>query len=324
MIRSVLNRIVVVAYVLWWTIGGVGAAPYPERPVRIIVPYAAGGGTDIIARILAERMSATLGQNVLVENKPGATGTIAAEYVAKAPADGYTLFMATTSILTVAPHLREGLRYSPQVDFDPVTLVVHQPFFLIASAEFPASTVGELVAQAKSKPGTLTYASFGSGSPPHLGGELLESATGTDMVHVPYKGGAPALVDLLGNRVSVMFIDAPPIVQHVAAGKIKVLGVSTAARTSLMPNVPTVGETVPGFNFSAWFGLVAPKGTPADVIARLSSVVTTILSDDDVKKRMAALGSDVAADGPDAFAKLIASENAKWRSLIKANAIKAD
>lgn len=324
MIRRLIGLVAVAVSSMALSIGGARAAPYPERPVRIIVPYAAGGGTDIIARILADRMTTALGQNVLVENKPGATGTIAAEYVAKSPADGYTLLMATTSILTVTHHLREGLRYAPQTDFQPVTLVVHQPFFLIASAEFPASNVSELVAQAKSRPGTLTYASFGSGSPPHLGGELLKAATGVDMVHVPYKGGAPALVDLVGNRVSVMFVDAPPIVQHLASGKVKVLGVSTAVRTSLMPNVPTVGETVPGFNFSAWFGLVAPKGTPSDVIERLSSVATKILADEEVKQRMATLGSDVAAEGPAAFAKLIASENEKWRSLIKANAIKID
>ncbi|MBN9463175.1 MAG: tripartite tricarboxylate transporter substrate binding protein [Burkholderiales bacterium] len=303
---------------------GAAAATYPDRPVRIIVPYAAGGGTDIIARILAERMAGPLGQSVVVENKPGATGTIAAEYVAKSPADGYTLLMANTSVLTVTPHLREGLRYSPLADFEPVTLVVHQPFFLVTAAEFPASNVRELIALAKAKPGSLTYASFGPGSPPHIGGELLASATGIEMVHVPYKGGAPALVDLVGNRVSMMFVDAPPIVQHVASGKVKVLGVSTSSRTSLMPDVPAVAETVPGFSFSAWFGLVVPKGTPHDVIARLSSVVTKILADEDVRKRMAALGSDAAGEGPEAFARLIASESEKWKSLIKAKGIKAD
>lgn len=303
---------------------GAAAATYPDRPVRIIVPYAAGGGTDIIARILAERMSGPLGQSVMVENKPGATGTIAAEYVAKSPADGYTLLMANTSVLTVTPHLREGLRYSPLTDFEPVTLVVHQPFFLVTAAEFSASNVGELIALAKAKPGSLTYASFGPGSPPHIGGELLASATGIEMVHVPYKGGAPALVDLVGNRVSMMFVDAPPIIQHVASGKVKILGVSTSSRTSLMPDVPAVAETVPGFSFSAWFGLVVPKGTPQDVIARLSSVVTTILADEDVRQRMAALGSDTAGEGPAAFARLIADESEKWKALIKAKGIKAD
>lgn len=323
MIHGLLVRIAL-AISLAVPAGGAAAATYPDRPVRIIVPYAAGGGTDIIARILAERMAGPLGQSVVVENKPGATGTIAAEYVAKSPADGYTLLMANTSVLTVTPHLREGLRYSPLADFEPVTLVVHQPFFLIAAAEFPPSNVGELIALAKAKPGSLTYASFGPGSPPHIGGELLASATRIEMVHVPYKGGAPALVDLVGNRVSMMFIDAPPIVQHVASGKVKVLGVSTASRTSLMPDVPAVAETVPGFSFSAWFGLVVPKGTPHDVVARLSSVVTKILADEDVRKRMAALGSDTAGEGPEAFARLIASESEKWKSLIKAKGIKAD
>lgn len=323
MIHGLLVRIAL-AMSLAVLAGGAAAATYPDRPVRIIVPYAAGGGTDIIARILAERMAGPLGQSVVVENKPGATGTIAAEYVAKSPADGYTLLMANTSVLTVTPHLREGLRYSPLTDFEPVTLVVHQPFFLVTAAEFPASNVRELIALAKARPGSLTYASFGPGSPPHIGGELLASATGIEMVHVPYKGGAPALVDLVGNRVSMMFVDAPPIVQHVASGKVKVLGVSTSSRTSLMPDVPAVAETVPGFSFSAWFGLVVPKGTPHDVIARLSSVVTKILADEDVRKRMAALGSDAAGEGPEAFARLIASESEKWKSLIKAKGIKAD
>lgn len=324
MIRRLLARILLAASATGLVTSPVAAAPWPDRPIRLVVPYAAGGGTDIIARILADRMTVALGQNVIVENKPGATGTIAAEHVAKSPADGYTLFMATTSILTVAPHLRDGLRYSPLNDFEPVTLVVYQPFFLVTSADSPASTVNDLVSLAKAKPGTLTYASFGSGSPPHLGGELLESATGTDMVHVPYKGGAPALVDLLGNRVTAMFIDAPPIVQHVASGKVKVLAVSTAARTSLMPNVPTVAETVPGFEFSAWFGLVVPKGTPRDVITRLSAVVTGILADEEVKQRMAGLGSDAGSEGPEAFARLISRENDKWKSLIRANGIRID
>lgn len=323
MIHGLLIRIAL-ATSLIGAVSGATAATYPDRPVRIIVPYAAGGGTDIIARILAERMAGPLGQSVVVENRPGATGTIAAEYVAKSPADGYTLFIATTSILTVAPHLRAGLRYSPLSDFEPVSLVVHQPFFLVASADLPATNVRELIALAKSKPGSITYASFGPGSPPHIGGELLASATGIDMVHVPYKGGAPALVDLVGNRVSMMFIDAPPIIPQVTSGKVKVLGVSTLRRTSLMPDVPAVAETVPGFNFSAWFGLVAPKGTPQDVIARLSSVVTAILADGDVRKRMADLGSEAGSEGPEAFAKFILSESEKWRSLIKVKGIKAE
>ncbi len=324
MIRRLFARIVLAASAMGLVTADVIAASWPERPIRLIVPYAAGGGTDIIARLLADRMTAELGQNVIVENKPGATGTIAAEQAARSPADGYTLFMAATSILTITPHLRSGLKYAPLTDFEPVTLVVYQPFFLAASADFPVSTVSELISLAKAKPGTLTYASFGAGSPPHLGGELLKAATGADMVHVPYKGGAPALVDLLGGRVSFMFIDAPPIVQHLASGKIKVLGVSTVARTPLMPNVPSVAEAVPGFDFSAWFGLVVPTGTPPDVIKRLNTVVSGILANADVKKRIAGLGSDAAGEGPEAFAKLIASENEKWRALIKANGIRID
>ncbi|MBI3375114.1 MAG: tripartite tricarboxylate transporter substrate binding protein [Betaproteobacteria bacterium] len=300
------------------------AQVYPSRPIRMVVPYTAGGGVDIVARILAPRMSEILGQQVIVENRTGATGIIAAEYVAKSAADGHTLLVATTSMLTVQPTARQDLPYNPAKDFRPVTMLVFQPFLLIAGSAFPANTVKELLSLAQARPGGLSYASFGNGSPPHLGTELLKLATGIDMVHVPYKGGAPALPDMIGGRLSAMFIDMPPVMQHIKAGRLKVLGVSTPERTALMPDVPTVAETVPNFGFSAWFGVVAPAGTSTQVIAKLSTAIDHVLATPEVKEQLAGIGCDAAGKGPDDFSALIVSETEKWKKVIKAIGLKLE
>lgn len=300
------------------------AQGFPSKPVRMVVPYTAGGGVDIVARIVAPRMSEILGQQVVVENRTGATGIIAAEHVAKSPADGHTLLVATTSMLTVQPSARQDLPYNPAKDFRPVTVLVFQPFVLIAGSAFPANSVKELLSLAQSRPGQLSYASFGNGSPPHLGTELLKLATGIDMVHVPYKGGAPALPDLIGGRLSAMFIDMPPVMQHIKAGRLKVLAVSTPERTPLMPEVPTVGETVPNFAFSAWFGVVAPAGTSTPVIAKLSAAIDKVLAVPEVKEQLAGIGCDAVGKGPDDFSALMATETEKWRKVIKAIGLKLE
>lgn len=318
----------------WWVVccmalGAVlpQAAPaqsYPSRPVRMVVPFTAGGGVDIVARLLAPRMSEILGYQVIVENRTGATGIIAAEHVAKSVADGHTLFVATTSILTVQPNARQDLPYNPVKDFRPVTVLVFQPFVLVAGAATPANSVKELVELAQARPGQLSYASFGNGSPPHLGTELLKLATGIDMVHVPYKGGAPALPDLISGRLAVMFIDVPPVVQHIKAGRLKVLGVSTPVRTPLLPDVPAVAETVPHFGFSAWFGVVAPAATPTPVISKLSATIDKILATPEVREQLSAIGCDAVGKGPDDFSALIAAETEKWKKVVKAIGLKLD
>ncbi|MGE4338701.1 MAG: Bug family tripartite tricarboxylate transporter substrate binding protein [Pigmentiphaga sp.] len=299
-------------------------AAWPERPIRLIVPYAAGGGTDTISRILAERMSLDLGQAVIVENRPGATGTIAANSVASANPDGYTLLMATTSMLTVTPHIRKDLPYDPQRDLVPISLVARQPFFLVSEQQWPLSNVEDLGRMAAVSPEGVTYASFGTGSPPHLGAELLKRLAGFNLVHVPYKGGSPAIMDLLAGRVQVMFVDAPPIVSHVATGKIKVLAVSTQERSELMPEVPAVAETIPGFDFSPWFGIVAPAGVPANVVDKLQRSIADILHDPAVRQRMAELGTEALGSTTAEFADYIVAENAKWKELVEMSNISGE
>ncbi|MCC7168492.1 MAG: tripartite tricarboxylate transporter substrate binding protein [Rhodospirillales bacterium] len=300
------------------------AQTYPTKPVRIIVPYPPGGGNDIVARALGQKLTESLGQNVLVENKPGGGTLIGAEAAAKAPPDGYTLFVGTIATMAINPSLYKEMPYHPVKDFAPIIHLVNYHMILVAHPDLPVKSVAELIAHAKANPGKLSYASFGSGSTPHLGTELLKTMTGIDMVHIPYKGGAPAIADLVGGQVPVMFIDTPPALTHIKAGKMRALAVSPAQRTALMPDLPTVGETVPGFGFTSWAGLYATAGTPVEVVTRLNGEINRILKLPDIHEQLSKLGADPVGGTPKDLADWMAAETTKWAKVVKDSGAKLD
>lgn len=300
------------------------AQAYPTKPVRIIVPYPASGGNDIIARAIGQRLQERLGQPVLVENKPGGGTLIGAEAAARSPADGHTLFVGTIATMSINPSLYKEMPYDPAKDFAPVIHLVNYHMILVTHPSLPAQSVGELVAHAKANPGKVSYASFGNGSTPHLGTELLKTMTGIDMVHIPYKGGAPALQDLLGGQVGMMFIDAPPSIGHIGAGKIRALAVASPQRTSLLPNLPTVGETVPGFGFTSWAGLFTNAGTPPEIVKKLNAEIGAILKLPEMQEQFAKLGADPVGGAPEALGEWMRQETARWGKVVKDSGAKLD
>lgn len=290
--------------------------PYPTKAVRFIVPFAPGGATDLLARIIGEKLAASLGQPFVVENRPGAATQIGAQLVARSEPDGYTLLMATSTTLAINASLYSKLQYDPVKDFAPISLVVTQPFVLLVNPQLPVQSVQDLIALAKSKAGQLTYASAGSGSFAHLTMALLQSMTGIDVVHVPYKGSAPALVELMGGQVSMMFDNTA--LNLVKAGKLRALGVSTRNRLAVMPDVPTLSEAgVPGYDMAAWQGVVAAAGTPRPVIDKLNAEIVRLLRLADVQARLAADGWSVTTSSPDRFAAYIASEIGRYAKIVK-------
>jgi tripartite-type tricarboxylate transporter receptor subunit TctC len=305
-------------------IGAAAAQPYPAKPIRLVVPFAPGGGTDNLARIFLPRMSESLGQQIVIDNRPGAGGNIGVEIVAKAPADGYTLLMVDTSF-TVNPNLFPKLPFDTLKDFAPVTLLAAAPVILVAHPSVPANTVQELVALAKAKPGTLNYASGGNGASTHLGGELFRMVAGIDIVHIPYKGTGPAMQDLLGGHVSVMFSGISSAKPQAEAGKLRALAVTGAARNSAMPEVPTFAEAGLGaVDAGTFWGMLAPAGTPPPIIERLHAEAAKALALPDIRERIAALGYDAIAGSPAAYADNIRAEIDKWGKVIKTAGIKVD
>lgn len=298
-------------------------AAYPDHPIRIVVPVAPGGVTDVVTRVVASQLQQSVGQPVIVENRAGGSGIPAAESVARAKADGYTLFMGTIGTLTVNPSVFPNLSYDPLKDFVPVTLVASAPTVLVVNPSVPAGSVGELIAYAKANPGALNYASFGNATSPHLAGELFKSLAGVEMVHIPYKGGGPAMTDLLGGRVQMMFDNIITSLPHIKEGKLRPLAVTAATRSKLMPNVPTMAEAgLPGQEVSGWVGLVAPAGTPREIIARLSSEIARILHDRDTQSKI--VGADAVGSTPEELGSFMRSETAKWSRLVKEANIRAD
>jgi tripartite-type tricarboxylate transporter receptor subunit TctC len=302
------------------------AQVYPSRPVRLIVPFPAGGSADLIGRTLAKKMSEGLGQQVLVENRAGAGGTIGAGAVAKSPADGYTLGLGTVSTLAMAPVVRANPPYDSLAAFAPVSLVASAPFILVVNASVPAGSLAELVALAKSKPGGLNFASIGDGTLQHFTGESFKSLAGIDIVHVPYKGVAPALVDLLAGQVQIGFdILASFQLQNLQSGRLRALAVLGPARVAQLPSVPTAAEAgLPGLAATAWFGLIAPKGAPAEALARLNAEVRKAVASAELREAIATQGLEPAADSPEEFAELIGKEMARWAQLVKATGFKAE
>lgn len=300
------------------------AQAYPARPVRIVVPYAAGGAVDIIARIVGQPLSEELKQPVIVDNRPGASANIGMELAARAAPDGYVLLMASNGLATNMT-LFPNLAFDGRRDFAPIARVGFAPLVIVVPAASPARSLKELIAQAKAEPGKLTYASAGNGSSGHLAGELLKSSAKIDVLHIPYKGGAPALTDLLGERISFMPINPVEVIAHVRSGRLRALAVGSDKRVPLLPDVPTVAEAgLPGFEATVWWGLVAPAGTPREVVARLNAETNKALADAAIVNKLAELGVVINAGTPQQFAGFIQAQTELWSGVIKAAGIKPD
>lgn len=305
--------------------GSAAAQAFPDKPIKLIVPYAPGGGTDISARAIAKHVSEGLKQPVVIENRPGAGTTLGTAAVAKAPADGYTLIYGSVTH-TIAPALYgDRLQYDAVKDFTPITQIATFPFVVVARPSLNVSTVKELVAAAKAKPGKLNYASVGNGTGTHLSGEMFKQLSGADIVHVPYNGSGPALVALLGGQVDIAISDTPPAMQHIKAGTLRPLAVTTAKRASALADVPTLAEAgVPGFEFTSWWGVIGPAGIPAPVVKRLNEEFAKALQQPDVKAALASFAADPVGSAPDDFARVIRSEVAKYDKVVKSAHIKVD
>jgi len=316
-----LNRRAIVLALSALLFGGSATAQdYPSRPVKIVVPYPAGGSNDIIARILAQKLNERIGQPFLIENRGGAGGNIGADAVATSEPDGYTLLLTAPPPLTINAALYKNLPYDPAKAFAPVALLASVPIVLAVNPSLAANNVGELIALAKAKPGTLNFGSSGNGSTNHLAGELLKSMAGIDIVHLPYRGAAPAMNDLIAGHIPMMFDNIPAVLPQVQAKTIRAIAVAGAKRATALPDAPTVAESgVPGFEASAWFGLVAPAKTPVPVLAKLESEVEAILKMPDVQKRFTELGAEPGNISGAAFGKFLADETAKWTKIIQAS-----
>ena len=297
------------------------AQAYPTRPVHIIVGYAPGGATDIMARLVGQWLSERLGQQFVIENRPGAGSNIAAEAVVRAPADGYTLLLVGVSNAINAT-LYDRLNFNFIRDIAPVAGIIRDTYVMVVNPSFPAKTVPEFVAYAKADPGRINFGSAGIGSPNHVTGELFKIMTGVNLMHVPYRGIALALSDLLGGQVQVAFASMPSSIEFVRAGRLRALAVTTATRSEVLPDVPTVGEFVPGYEASAWYGIGAPKATPAEIVDKLNKEVNAALHDPKMKVRFADLGGEPLPGSPAELAKLIADETEKWAKVIKFAGIK--
>lgn len=301
------------------------AQSYPTKPVKIIAGFPPGGAADLLARVMADKLSAAMGQPFVVENRPGAGGTIGADAVAKASPDGYTLLLGVTASQTIAPSIYKSLPYDSAKDFKPVALVATIPVALVVNPSVPAQTARELVAVAKAAPAPMQFASSGSGAIPHLAGELFQLSQGVKLQHVAYKGAALAMSDLLSGRVQLMFDNLPTVLAHIRSGKLRALGVAGNNRARALPDLPTLAEAgVPGVEVGSWFGVLAPAGTPDAIVALLAREIAKAVHADDAKARMDAMGAEPAFLGPEDFSKLIRAETGKWAKLVKATGAQAD
>lgn len=298
------------------------AQSYPARPVRIVVGFSAGGPQDILARLMGQWLSERLGQPFIIENRPGAGGNIATEAVVRAPPDGYTLLLVGPPNVINAT-LYDKLNYDFIRDVTPVASLIQGPLVMVVHPSVPAKTVAEFIAYAKANPGNVNMASSGNGTSPHIAGELFKMMTGIDMVHVPYRGAGPALTDLLGGQVQVMFTATPASIAYIRDGKLRALAVTTATRAEALPDIPTIGEFVPGYEASGWQGIGAPRNTPSDIVGKLNRETNIALTDPKMKARLADLGGTPLAGSPADFGKLIAEETEKWGNVVRVANIKA-
>ena len=296
---------------------GAASAEYPDHPIRFIVPQAAGSATDNVARILASVIGPELGQAVIVDDRPGGALTLGLDLVAKSPPDGYTIGMGPIGALAITRHMVAKLPYDIERDFQPIALVARGHLMLAVSPQLPVTSVAELIAYAKDHPGKLSNASSSNGSPGHVGGELFKFMTGVQIVHVPYRGGAPAITDLIAGHVDLMFESLQSIVQQARAGKVRALGVSGASRSPAFPDLPTIGETVPGYLAPTWTGVIAPSGVPRPIVDKLNAAINKALVSDSFKEKFKAIGDEPAGGTPEEFAATIKADSAKWQDVIK-------
>jgi tripartite-type tricarboxylate transporter receptor subunit TctC len=300
-------------------------AAYPERPIRLMLPFPPGGPSDIVGRMIAQKLGESLGQQVVVDNRGGAAGTIACEIAKLAAPDGYTLLQATVGTMSINPGLYKNLPYDPLRDFAPISLMTETPYLLVVNPKVPANTVKELVALAKSQPGKINFASGGVGTGNHFSGELFKMLAGIDIVHIPYKGSGVGQNDVLSGQVQMMFINLLPALPFVNQGRLRGLGVTSAKRSAAAPQIPTIAESgFPNYQSTSWHGIVAPAKTPAPIIQRLHGELVKITQQADVRQRMAGQGTDLIGSTPEEFRKLIQAEAAKWAGVIKAAGIKPE
>jgi tripartite-type tricarboxylate transporter receptor subunit TctC len=318
-------RILLAFFVLVGAANAAWAQSWPSRPLRLVIPFAPGGGADIAGRVIGQELNDVLKQPVIIENRTGAGGTIAPNNVAKSPADGYSLVLGHLGGIAIAPHLYKDLPFDPINDLSPVTLVVNGLSVLVVNPDLPVKNVGELIAYAKANPGQLSFSSAGSGTDTHLAGELFKSMTGTTMVHIPYKGGAPALVDLMAGRVQLSFASVATTISAIQIGKLRALAMTGNNRFEGLPGVPTIAESgVPGYEINNWYGIFVPANTPQDIIQRLNAETIKILKKPEVRAKLIAAGLEPISSTPKEFADYVRAETDKWRKIVADSGAKAE
>jgi tripartite-type tricarboxylate transporter receptor subunit TctC len=321
-IRRGLVSLVALACVI--AAGGARAqAGYPNKPVKLVVPFAAGGSTTLLARLLTERLGQNMGQPFVIDNRAGAGGNVGMEYVARSEPDGYTLLLGPIGMAT-NPALYPKMSFDPQKDFAPISLYAGVPNLLVVHPSVPARNIGELITYAKANPGKLTYASSGVGTSSHLTAEMLKSAAGIFILHIPYRGGAPAIQDLMGGQVHMLFEQVPSVLPEVQSGRVRALGVTSAKRLPAAPEIPAVAESLAGFEVNAWMGIVAPKGTPPQIVARLNAEIVKVLNDPAFQAQLARVGATAMPSSPTDYAKFLASETTRWTRIVKASGARLD
>jgi tripartite-type tricarboxylate transporter receptor subunit TctC len=297
---------------------------FPNRPIRMLIPYPPGGPTDVVGRLLAQRLQDPLGQQFVIDNRAGGSGAIATEIVARANPDGYTMLLGTPGQLVTLPLLSKRVPYDPVADFAPISRLIESPQVLFANPKLPANNVAELIAYAKQRPGAINYASVATGGTGHLGMELLAQRTGTKMVHVPYKGGAPALVDLISGQVQLLFVSLPSVQPHVKAGRVKILATGARKRTAAIPDVPTVSETVPGYDLLTWYGMWYPKRTPSSIVTRMHAELAKVLALPEIARAFDTLGIEPAPSTPIELENYVKAETERWRKVIATAGIRLE
>lgn len=298
---------------------------YPNRPIQLVVTVPPGGAADFVGRLIAAKLADALGQSVVITNRGGAGGTTAAAAVAKSDPDGYTLLLNTIATHGIGPHIYANLPYDPVKDFSPVILIAKLPLIMAVNADVPAQSVKDLIAQAKARPGELSFCSAGTGGAPHLAGELFKSLTGTELLHVPYRGSGPAVVDLVAGRITMMFDATPSLLPFITAGKLRALAAASSQRHRLLPDVPSFAELgYPGMDIALWYGVAAPGGTPAPIVQRLNAELIKILSTPDIRKSLTEQGADVQGGTPEEFVAFMRNESARWGTVVKRAGIKPE
>lgn len=321
-IRRSLVSLMALACIM--AVGAVWSQPaYPSKPVKLVVPFAAGGSTTLLARVLTERLGQNMGQPFVIDNRAGAGGNVGMEYVARSAPDGYTLLLAPIG-MAINPALYPKMSFDPQKDFAPISLYAGVPNLLVVHPSVPARNVGELISYAKSNPGKLTYASSGVGTSSHLTAEMLKSAAGIFILHIPYRGGAPAMQDLMGGQVHMLFEQVPSVLPEVQGGRVRALGITSAKRLPTAPEIPAVAESLAGFEVNAWMGIVAPKGTPPQIVARLNAEIVKVLNDPAFQAQLARMGATPMPSSPDDYTKFLASETTRWTRIVKTSGARLD